>query len=52
VIRALFREIKTHENWFVSGLEISGNLQKLSVKACQTKSGECHLLICCASINY
>jgi hypothetical protein len=25
VIRALVREIKTHENWFVSGLENSGN---------------------------
>jgi hypothetical protein len=25
VIRALGRELQTHENWFVSGLEISGN---------------------------
>jgi hypothetical protein len=31
---------------------MSGNLRKLSVKACQTKSNECHLLICCASISY
>jgi hypothetical protein len=52
MIRALVREIKTHENWFVSGLEISRNLWKLSVKACQMESDECHLLICCSSISY
>jgi hypothetical protein len=52
VIRALVREIKTHENWFISGLEISGNSWKLNVKACQTKSDECHRLICCAPISY
>jgi hypothetical protein len=52
VIRALVREIKTHENWFVSGLENSGNSWKLNVKACQTESDECDLLICCAPISY
>jgi hypothetical protein len=52
VIRALVREIKTHENWFVSGLENCGNSWKLNVKSCQTESDECHLLICCAPISY
>jgi hypothetical protein len=52
VIWALVRKLSTHDNLFVSGLEISGNSWKPSVKLCQTELNECHLLICCASISY